>query len=59
MKKETFQEYLARGGKVTFCPPAGPKSKRKRSSSSKTEASSAINEKLIPETLRIALGIKK
>ena len=27
MKKETLAEYLARGGKVTICPPAGPTTK--------------------------------
>jgi len=56
MKTETIQEFLARGGKITKVPTSSTPAKRK-SVASKADVSK-VDLAVIPESLKIALGLK-
>lgn len=59
-KKETLQEYLARGGKITICPPGRvPKAKGSRRRRSESQLKEEIDVSNIPVALRISLGMNK
>jgi hypothetical protein len=57
-KTETMQEFLARGGKVTVCSTFVPKKKRSYTKRDEEKSDDTINEDLIPEALRITLGLR-
>jgi len=67
MKKETLQEYLARGGKITMCPPKEKKQKRSSSKrklqgpdyDTRSQEGTPIDMDLVPEALKISLGFNK
>lgn len=57
MKTETIQEFIARGGKITKVPLRSAPAKR-RPAAPKTDISQ-VSLASIPESLRIALGLKR
>lgn len=57
-KTETMAEFLARGGKVKVCSTYTPKKKRSYTERSDKDKDDTINEELIPEALRITLGLR-
>jgi len=61
MKTETIQEFLARGGKITFGPTKEAKGSVKKLSSKPIKdkkEEDKVNMDFVPAGLRISLGIK-
>lgn len=57
-KTETTQEFLARGGKVTIVSMQTSKKKRAYEKKQESETTDVIDENLIPEALKITLGMR-
>lgn len=58
MKTESVSEFLARGGKITVLPSSKGKMKKSYSESPKKDVSDKVDTSLIPEALKISLGMK-